>query len=167
MQLRLKALTSTVRISLIEAASTLCFCFCLFCCCWLRHRSQVRKDKVSALNKPLQARTDRNTHIINSPDLWMSEDIMASITALRCAAVCARNPARLRAALPSRNLNLQATSEAANLKGIADLPGPNIYKILYWLFVKGYGERSHLLQVGAAAPTSVYQSGCAWKRSAN
>lgn len=94
---------------------------------------------------------------------------MASITALRCAAICARNSALLPATLPSRNLNLQATSDTANPKGIADLPGPNIYKILYWLFVKGYGERSHLLQVGAAAaaPTSVYQPCCVWKRRAN
>ncbi|TWW63845.1 sterol 26-hydroxylase, mitochondrial isoform X1 [Takifugu flavidus] len=76
----------------------------------------------------------------------ISEDIMASFTALRCAAIGARNSALRPATLPSRNLNLQATSEAANLKGIADLPGPNTYKILYWLFVKGYGERSHLLQ---------------------
>lgn len=64
-----KNLTSKVRISLIEAASTLCFYFCL-CWCWFRHYSQAHKDKLCELNKPLQARTDRNTHIINVPDLW-------------------------------------------------------------------------------------------------
>lgn len=139
---------------MLPAHSVFTFVFVVF---KFRYYSQVLKDKLSELNKPLQARTDRNTHIINVPDLRISEDIMASITALRSAAVCARNSALLHAALPSRNLNLQATSEAANLKGIADLPGPNIYKILYWLFVKGYGERSHLLQVSAAAAPSVYQ----------
>lgn len=90
---------------------------------------------------------------------------MASITALRSAAIRAHisSPARL----PIRNLNLQASSEAANLKGIADLPGPNVCKIMYWLFVKGYGDRSHLLQVGAAAPTRVYQPCFVWKCPAN
>lgn len=67
MQVTLKALASTVRIGLIEAASTLRL-FLVFSV--VGHHSQIRKDRLSELNKPLQARIDRNTHIINVSDLW-------------------------------------------------------------------------------------------------
>lgn len=46
-----------------------------------------------------------------------------------------------------RNLNVQATTEAGKLKSIDDLPGPSLSTTLYWLFVKGYADKSHLLQV--------------------
>ncbi|XP_069576475.1 sterol 26-hydroxylase, mitochondrial [Brachyistius frenatus] len=46
-----------------------------------------------------------------------------------------------------RNLNVQAATEAAKLKSIDDLPGPSLSTTLYWLFVKGYADKSHLLQV--------------------
>lgn len=78
---------------------------------------------------------------------------MAYFTALRSAAICARiRPLALfPAAVPRKELNLQATTQPAGLKCLEELPGPNFYQIIYWLFVKGYAEKSHLLQVGAAA----------------
>ncbi|XP_071335846.1 sterol 26-hydroxylase, mitochondrial [Trachinotus anak] len=45
-----------------------------------------------------------------------------------------------------RNLNVQATTEAGRLKSIDDLPGPSMSTTLYWLLVKGYADKGHLLQ---------------------
>ncbi|XP_053170819.1 sterol 26-hydroxylase, mitochondrial [Scomber japonicus] len=45
-----------------------------------------------------------------------------------------------------RNLNVQTAAEAGKLKSIDDLPGPSLSTTLYWLFVKGYADKSHLLQ---------------------
>ncbi|XP_031148101.1 sterol 26-hydroxylase, mitochondrial [Sander lucioperca] len=71
---------------------------------------------------------------------------------LRLSVLCAR-PRTLPAARagpelrPRRNLNVQATSsKAGKLKSIDDLPGPSLSTTLYWLFVKGYADKSHLLQ---------------------
>ncbi|KAM7365774.1 hypothetical protein PAMP_016684 [Pampus punctatissimus] len=44
---------------------------------------------------------------------------------------------------PGRRNLIQATGK---LKGIDDLPGPSLSTTLYWLFVKGYADKSHLLQ---------------------
>ncbi|XP_077422877.1 sterol 26-hydroxylase, mitochondrial isoform X2 [Vanacampus margaritifer] len=41
---------------------------------------------------------------------------------------------------------VQTRAEAAKLKTIDDLPGPTLFKTLFWLFVKGYADKSHLLQ---------------------
>lgn len=70
----------------------------------------------------------------------------AASRALRISAVCTRT---LPAARPGerRNLTVQATTEAGKLKSIDDLPGPSLSTTLYWLFVKGYADKSHLLQV--------------------
>ncbi|KAM4559963.1 sterol 26-hydroxylase, mitochondrial [Odontesthes bonariensis] len=47
----------------------------------------------------------------------------------------------------ARNLNVQAaTEQAEKLKSIDDLPGPSWPTTLYWLFVKGYADKGHLLQ---------------------
>ncbi|XP_057715259.1 sterol 26-hydroxylase, mitochondrial [Corythoichthys intestinalis] len=40
----------------------------------------------------------------------------------------------------------QARAEVAKLKTIDDLSGPTLSKTLFWLFVKGYADKSHLLQ---------------------
>uniref|UniRef100_UPI003AAC10C6 sterol 26-hydroxylase, mitochondrial n=1 Tax=Centroberyx gerrardi TaxID=166262 RepID=UPI003AAC10C6 len=49
---------------------------------------------------------------------------------------------------PTRQLNVQATTtEAGKHKTIDDLPGPSLATTLYWLFVKGYADKSHALQV--------------------
>lgn len=50
----------------------------------------------------------------------------------------------------SRYLNVQAATEATagKLKSIDELPGPSLATTLYWLLVKGYADKSHLLQVG-------------------
>ncbi|XP_022076963.2 sterol 26-hydroxylase, mitochondrial [Acanthochromis polyacanthus] len=46
-----------------------------------------------------------------------------------------------------RRLNVQAAATTeAKLKSIDDLPGPSLATSLYWLLVKGYSERTHLLQ---------------------
>lgn len=75
---------------------------------------------------------------------------MAYVASLRSAAICARNRplAQFPATLPRKNLNLQATTQPAGLKCKDDLPGPSFYKIINWLFVKGYSHKLHLLQVG-------------------
>ncbi|XP_034533404.1 cytochrome P450 27C1 [Notolabrus celidotus] len=76
----------------------------------------------------------------------------ATARPLRLAALCARIPPAGRAGPEGpdlrlrRNLNLQAASEAGKLKSIDDLPGPSLSTTLYWLFIKGYADRSHLLQ---------------------
>ncbi|KAM9334308.1 sterol 26-hydroxylase, mitochondrial [Symphorus nematophorus] len=78
-----------------------------------------------------------------------------SARAPRLAALCARTlPAarpgaelRASAAAPSsRKLSVQAATEAGKLKSIDELPGPSVATTLYWLFVKGYADKSHLLQ---------------------
>lgn len=56
------------------------------------------------------------------------------------------------AELSGRNLNLQPTPEAGKLKSIDDLPGPSFSTTLYWLFFRGYADKSHLLQVCALTP---------------
>ncbi|XP_067438770.1 sterol 26-hydroxylase, mitochondrial [Thunnus thynnus] len=45
-----------------------------------------------------------------------------------------------------RHLNVQTTAEEGKLKSIDDLPGPSLSTTLYWLFFKGYADKSHLLQ---------------------
>lgn len=68
----------------------------------------------------------------------------AAARSWRLHALCARS---LSAVSVRRNLNAQATTEAGKLKSKDDLPGPSLSTTLYWLFVKGYAENSHLLQV--------------------
>lgn len=46
-----------------------------------------------------------------------------------------------------RHLSVQSASEVGKLKSIGDLPGPSLATTLYLLFVKGYADKSHLLQV--------------------
>ncbi|XP_035533622.1 sterol 26-hydroxylase, mitochondrial [Morone saxatilis] len=80
----------------------------------------------------------------------------AAARSLRLAAPCARTLPAARpgaelgnsALVPTRrNLNVQATTEkAVKLKSIDELPGPSFSTTLYWLFVKGYADKSHLLQ---------------------
>ncbi|XP_070711594.1 sterol 26-hydroxylase, mitochondrial [Pempheris klunzingeri] len=50
------------------------------------------------------------------------------------------------AAAARRHLNVQAASEERKLRSIDDLPGPSLSTTLYWLFVKGFADKSHLLQ---------------------
>ncbi|KAF5898730.1 cytochrome P450 27C1-like, partial [Clarias magur] len=46
------------------------------------------------------------------------------------------------------DLNRQsAAAFTGNLKTIDDLPGPSLSTTVYWLFVKGYADKSHALQV--------------------
>uniref|UniRef100_A0A3B1K130 Cytochrome P450 family 27 subfamily A member 2 n=1 Tax=Astyanax mexicanus TaxID=7994 RepID=A0A3B1K130_ASTMX len=46
------------------------------------------------------------------------------------------------------DLNLQSvTAEPGKLKTIDDLPGPSLATTVYWLFVKGYADKSHAMQV--------------------
>uniref|UniRef100_A0A1A8S285 Uncharacterized protein n=1 Tax=Nothobranchius rachovii TaxID=451742 RepID=A0A1A8S285_9TELE len=46
-----------------------------------------------------------------------------------------------------RNLNVQAaTEQAGKMKSVDDLPGPSWSTTLYWLFVKGFSDKGHLLQ---------------------
>ncbi len=40
-----------------------------------------------------------------------------------------------------------ATSISGNYKTIDDLPGPSLATTAYWLFVKGYADKSHAMQV--------------------
>lgn len=50
--------------------------------------------------------------------------------------------------VPSRrNLSVHSASDAGKMKSIDDLPGPSLATTLYWLFVEGYADKSHLLQV--------------------
>uniref|UniRef100_A0A8C6WQ06 Si:ch211-113j14.1 n=1 Tax=Neogobius melanostomus TaxID=47308 RepID=A0A8C6WQ06_9GOBI len=49
----------------------------------------------------------------------------------------------------ARRLNLQAatdTTDSTKLKSKEDLPGPSFAKTLYWILLKGYADKSHLLQ---------------------
>ncbi|KAF3857063.1 hypothetical protein F7725_008922, partial [Dissostichus mawsoni] len=75
--------------------------------------------------------------------------------ALRLQALCPRTlpAARPGVELRSRGssglnqtLNLQADIEAGKTKSIDDLPGPSLATTLYWLFIRGYADKSHLLQ---------------------
>ncbi|XP_029372597.1 sterol 26-hydroxylase, mitochondrial isoform X2 [Echeneis naucrates] len=80
----------------------------------------------------------------------------AAARPLRLSALCSRIQPELRTApvpvpvpvlVPSRrNTNVQAATRAGGLKTINDLPGPSTARTLYWIFVKGYADRSHLLQ---------------------
>ncbi|XP_062854181.1 sterol 26-hydroxylase, mitochondrial [Trichomycterus rosablanca] len=48
----------------------------------------------------------------------------------------------------SSDLNLQSVSALpGKLKTIDDLPGPSLSTTAYWLFVKGYADKSHAMQV--------------------
>ncbi|XP_038571169.1 cytochrome P450 27C1 [Micropterus salmoides] len=75
----------------------------------------------------------------------------AAARPLRLSALCSRALPAARAGLDlrnsaRRNLNVQAATEGGKLKTIDDLPGPSLSTTLYWLFVKGYADKSHLLQ---------------------
>lgn len=82
----------------------------------------------------------------------------AAARTLRPVALCARARTAARpgaelrhrasAAVPTRrNLNVQSATEAGKPKSIDDLPGPSLPTTLYWLFARGYADKSHLLQV--------------------
>ncbi|XP_047432844.1 sterol 26-hydroxylase, mitochondrial [Mugil cephalus] len=81
---------------------------------------------------------------------------VAAASHLRLSALCSRTRGAPRLGPPLRrgasaastraNLSVQATSEAVKPKSIDDLPGPRLSTTLYWLFVKGYADKSHLLQ---------------------
>ncbi|KAL6455926.1 hypothetical protein MHYP_G00357770 [Metynnis hypsauchen] len=46
------------------------------------------------------------------------------------------------------DLNVQAvTAEPGKLKTIEDLPGPSLATTVYWLFIKGYADKSHAMQL--------------------
>ncbi|KAL7890733.1 hypothetical protein AOLI_G00002090 [Acnodon oligacanthus] len=48
----------------------------------------------------------------------------------------------------SSDLNVQAvTAEPGKLKTIEDLPGPSLATTVHWLFVKGYADKSHAMQL--------------------
>ncbi|XP_070786752.1 sterol 26-hydroxylase, mitochondrial isoform X2 [Enoplosus armatus] len=70
----------------------------------------------------------------------------AAVRPLLLSALRARTPGPGLPHRPRRNLKVQATTEAGKLKSIDDLPGPSLSTTLYWLFVKGYADKSHLLQ---------------------
>ncbi|CAJ1086905.1 cytochrome P450 27C1 [Xyrichtys novacula] len=74
----------------------------------------------------------------------------ASAWPLRLSALCARVPSAERTGSPDlqhrRDLNVQAATESGKLKSIDDLPGPRLPTTLYWLFIQGYADKSHLLQ---------------------
>ncbi|KAM3585748.1 uncharacterized protein V6R79_026130 [Siganus canaliculatus] len=77
---------------------------------------------------------------------------MAAVRTPRILALCARTvrvAAGLHcgAATPRRSLKVQTAAEEGNLKSMDELPGPSLLTTLYWLFVKGYGEKSHKLQI--------------------
>lgn len=40
-----------------------------------------------------------------------------------------------------------AAAEAGKHKTIDDLPGPSLTTTAYWLFIKGYADKSHAMQV--------------------
>ncbi|TSK62672.1 Sterol 26-hydroxylase, mitochondrial [Bagarius yarrelli] len=55
--------------------------------------------------------------------------------------LCVRN-------VKSRDSNLHpAEASPKNLKRMDELPGPSLLNTVYWLFVKGYADKSHALQV--------------------
>lgn len=40
-----------------------------------------------------------------------------------------------------------AAAETGKYKTIDDLPGPSLMTTAYWLFIKGYADKSHAMQV--------------------
>ncbi|XP_074520526.1 sterol 26-hydroxylase, mitochondrial [Halichoeres trimaculatus] len=71
----------------------------------------------------------------------------AAAQPLRLSALLIRGPGAGRAGPDlrlRRNLNIQA--QTGKLKSIDDLPGPSLATTLYWLFIKGYADKSHKLQ---------------------
>lgn len=42
-----------------------------------------------------------------------------------------------------------AAAFTGNFRTIDDLPGPSLSTTVYWLFVKGYADKSHAMQVGS------------------
>ncbi|XP_023184951.1 sterol 26-hydroxylase, mitochondrial-like isoform X1 [Xiphophorus maculatus] len=80
----------------------------------------------------------------------------AAAGALRLAALSTRTqrPLRLGAGTRTgtsvwaqRSLSEPAAAEPRRrLKSAAELPGPSWFTTLYWLFIRGYGARGHLLQ---------------------
>ncbi|KAM4711304.1 sterol 26-hydroxylase, mitochondrial isoform 2-T2 [Anableps anableps] len=69
------------------------------------------------------------------------------LPALSARALGAPRPGAGAAVRTRRSLNVRAASEQqGQLKSVADLPGPSWSTTLYWLFVKGYADRGHLLQ---------------------
>lgn len=47
----------------------------------------------------------------------------------------------------TRQLNVQTATAPGKYKTIDDLPGPSLATTVYWLFVKGYADKSHAMQV--------------------
>ncbi|XP_026217848.1 cytochrome P450 27C1 isoform X2 [Anabas testudineus] len=74
---------------------------------------------------------------------------VAAARSPRLSALCARSLSEAwpgtSAGVSVRNLNIQTTA-TGKLKSKDELPGPSFSTTLYWLFVKGYAENSHLLQ---------------------
>ncbi|XP_043965320.1 sterol 26-hydroxylase, mitochondrial-like isoform X2 [Gambusia affinis] len=77
----------------------------------------------------------------------------AAAGALRLAALSTRTQRLLRPGTRTgapvwtrRSLNEPAAAEPRRLKSAAELPGPSWFTTLYWLFIRGYGTRGHLLQ---------------------
>ncbi|XP_038158195.1 sterol 26-hydroxylase, mitochondrial [Cyprinodon tularosa] len=69
------------------------------------------------------------------------------LPALSTRTLRALRPEASSAVWSRRNLNVPAASrQEGKLKTAADLPGPSWSTTLYWLFVKGYADRGHLLQ---------------------
>lgn len=77
---------------------------------------------------------------------------------LRLSVRCARSPAGTPAGpeplhRASKHLSAGASSgTAGGLKSIDELPGPSLPTTLYWLFLRGYADKSHLLQVRGPGP---------------
>ncbi|XP_028255545.1 sterol 26-hydroxylase, mitochondrial isoform X2 [Parambassis ranga] len=70
----------------------------------------------------------------------------AAARSLRLRALCAP-PARLVPLCSARRkLNVQASTAAGRLKTIDDLPGPSALTTVYWLLLRGYLPKTHLLQ---------------------
>jgi len=45
------------------------------------------------------------------------------------------------------HVDLQSATVTGKYKTIDDLPGPSLATTAYWLFVKGYADKSHAMQV--------------------
>ncbi|XP_072570996.1 sterol 26-hydroxylase, mitochondrial isoform X1 [Paramormyrops kingsleyae] len=85
---------------------------------------------------------------------FLGADIAASVEGmlltLRGASISAIRRSGLSCGPKSgfNNINLQSsTVNPGNLKTIDDLPGPSLATTAYWLFVKGYADKSHAMQV--------------------
>ncbi|KAM4595974.1 sterol 26-hydroxylase, mitochondrial [Polymixia lowei] len=78
---------------------------------------------------------------------------MVTPAVVRLTALCARTrPPAARGQSkhqhPSiRHLNLQTTTASEKYRTIDDLPGPTAATTVYWLFVKGYADKSHAMQI--------------------